>query len=131
MMAATIFSNVVCELGEGPTYDRRRDTLFWFDIVGKKLLEKRWPDGETIVHDLPFMASALAAIDDHRQLVAAEDGLYIRDVASGTLTLHKPLEADMPANRSNDARVHPCGAFWIGTMRKDEAAPEGSIYWYF
>ena len=27
---------------------------------GKKLLEKKFPDGPTIVHELPFMASAIA-----------------------------------------------------------------------
>ncbi len=108
----------------GHAYDPATGKLFWFDIVGKKLLEKKFADGPTIVHDLPFMASALAMIDADRQLIAAEDGLYIRDVRTGALTLHTPLEADNPLTRSNDSRVHPCGAFWIGTMAKDEE-PQG------
>ena len=37
------------------------------------------------------------------------------------MTLFCPLEADNPATRSNDCRVHPSGTFWIGTMgRKAE-----------
>ena len=76
----------------------------------------------TIVHDLPFMASAIATIDAERQLIVAEDGLYVRDVKTGALTLHTALEADNPLTRSNDSRVHPSGAFWIGTMGKDDGA---------
>jgi sugar lactone lactonase YvrE len=129
-IGTSVFSDFVCELGEGPAYDDRAGKLFWFDIVGKKLLEKKFPDGPTIVHELPFMASAIAAIDEQRQLIVAEDGLYVRDAGTGELTLHTALEADRPANRSNDARVHPSGAFWIGTMPKDEGAPTGAIYWF-
>jgi len=129
--SASVFSELACELGEGPAYDPGSGKLFWFDIVGKKLLEKKFPDGPTTLHDLPFMASAIAAIDAERQLLVAEDGLYVRDARSGALTLHTALEADMPANRSNDARVHPSGSFWIGTMPKDEGAPAGAIYWFF
>src|SRR3954468_14505580 len=127
---ASVFSDVACELGEGPAYDPESGKLFWFDIVGKKLLEKKFPDGPTIVHDLPFMGSAIAVIDEGRQLVVAEGGIYVRDARSGALTLHTPLEADKPLNRSNDSRVHPSGSFWIGTMAKEEGPHAGAIYWF-
>jgi sugar lactone lactonase YvrE len=127
----TVFSDTVCELGEGPSWDETTKKLFWFDIVGRKLLEKPFTGGDTIVHDLPFMASAIAAIDGERQLVVSETGLHVRDRRSGRLTLHTPIEADLPRNRSNDSRVHPCGAFWIGTMHKDEEGPTGAFYWFF
>ena len=127
----SIFSDVVCELGEGPSYDPAIGKLIWFDIVGKKLLEKAFADGPTIVHDLPFMASACATIDADRQLIAAEDGIYIRDVRTGALTLHTPLEAGNQLTRANDSRVHPCGAFWIGTMARDESPKAGAIYWFY
>ena len=77
------------------------------------------------------MASAIAIIDDERQLIATETGLHVRDVATGKLTLHTPIEADNPLTRSNDLRVHPCGAFWVGTMGKGEEKGAGSIYWFF
>ncbi|HTV69570.1 MAG TPA: SMP-30/gluconolactonase/LRE family protein [Rhizobiaceae bacterium] len=130
-MGANVFSDVVCELGEGPAYDPDSETLFWFDINGKKLLAKKWPNGETVVHELPVMASAIAVIDGGRQLIATETGLHIRDARTGTLTLHKEMETDLPGNRSNDSRVHPSGAFWIGTMPKDESINSGAFYWYF
>lgn len=128
--AVSVLSDVVCQLGEGPSYDPVSGKLFWFDILGRKLLEKKLPDGATVVHDLPEMASAIALIDADRQLLVTESGLYVRDATSGRLSLHRPLEADNPAIRSNDSRVHPSGAFWIGTMGKNAESGAGAIYWY-
>jgi sugar lactone lactonase len=131
MEGVAIFSDIACQLGEGPTYDPATDTLFWFDIVGKKLLAKTGLDGETRIHDLPEMASALAVINDGHQLLVTETGLHVRDVATGGLSMLMPVEADNPVTRSNDARVHPCGALWFGTMSKHGEREAGAIYWFF
>ncbi len=128
---AKIICGIRCELGEGPSFDPLSGKLFWFDIVNRKLLEKEWPDGKTVIHDLPFMASAMAVIDSERQLIAAENGLHIRETKTGRLSLHTPLEAENAATRSNDGRVHPCGALWIGTMGKKAERKAGAIYWFF
>ena len=117
-----------CHLGEGPTYDQANDTAWWFDILERRLFEARVTSGQVRVHHLSRMASALARIDAERQLIVAEDGLYVRSVVDGRLTLYRPLEADDPATRSNDARVHPSGTFWIGTMGRGAEAGVGSIY---
>lgn len=129
--AVSILSDIDCHLGEGPTYDPASGKLFWFDIRGRKLLEKAMPDGAVAVHDLPEMTSALAVIDAGRQLLVTETGLHVRDVRTGSITAHTPIEADNMATRSNDARVHPCGAFWIGTMGRQDEKHAGSIYWFF
>jgi sugar lactone lactonase YvrE len=117
-----------CHLGEGPTYDRATDTAWWFDIREEKLFEAQLGSGEVRVHALGRMASALGRIDAQRQLIVAEDGLYLRNVVDGALSLYLPLEADNPATRSNDARVHPSGTFWIGTMGRKAELGAGAIY---
>jgi sugar lactone lactonase len=117
-----------CHLGEGPAYDAASDTAWWFDILEKRLYEMRLVDGALRVHVLPFMASALAFVDDARQFVAADDGLYLRTVRDGRLTLVVPLEAGNPATRSNDGRAHPSGTFWIGTMGRQFEPGAGAIY---
>lgn len=129
MSAVSVFSDHICQLGEGPSYDPASDALFWFDIVNGKLLEKPLT-GALKIHELGQMASAIAIIDAQRQLIATETGLFVRDAATGTMTLHTPIEDDNPLTRSNDSRVHPCGAFWVGTMAKDESKGAGSIYWF-
>jgi sugar lactone lactonase YvrE len=44
------------------------------------------------------------------------------------MELFAPLEADNPATRSNDARVHPSGTFWLGTMGRKAEPRAGAIY---
>jgi sugar lactone lactonase len=124
----TILCAERCQLGEGPTYDASTDTAWWFDIVGRRLFEARLGTGQTSIHSLDVMGSALGRIDAHRQLVVADDGLYIRELPDGRMTLFRPLEADNVATRSNDARVHPSGTFWIGTMGRKAERGLGAIY---
>jgi sugar lactone lactonase YvrE len=109
-VGTTILSDRHCHLGEGCTYDRRTDTAWRFDILERTLFQADLASGSVTAHALPVMASVLASIDDAHQLLATEDGLYVRDIADGRLALHTPLEADNAATRSNDGRVHPCGA---------------------
>jgi sugar lactone lactonase YvrE len=127
-VATSVLSAERCHLGEGPTYDPVTDTAWWFDILEGRLFEAHLGSGHVRIHQLGRMASALARIDAERQLIAAEDGLYIRSVADGAMTLYHQLEADNAITRSNDARVHPSGTFWIGTMGRRAEARAGAIY---
>lgn len=124
----TILSERHCRLGEGCTFDPATGTAWWFDILERMLFQADLASGVITSHPLPFMASVLAVIDARRQLLASDDGLYVRDIADGGLTLHTPLEADNAATRSNDGRVHPCGALWIGTMGRGAEPGAGAIY---
>jgi sugar lactone lactonase YvrE len=124
----SVLSAEHCHLGEGPTYDVTADTAWWFDIREGRLFEAHLGSGTIRIHALGRMASALGRIDAERQLVVAEDGCYIRTLADGAMTLICPLEADNPATRSNDCRVHQSGTFWIGTMGREAERGLGAIY---
>ncbi|APX83497.1 gluconolaconase [Methylorubrum extorquens] len=119
-----------CHLGEGPSYDPATDTAWWVDILENRLFELPLSEGAgpAKLHALPFMASDVAAIDAERQLLSAEDGLYIRTIRDGQLSLFCPLEAEDAGTRSNDGRVHPSGALWISTMGRDAETGRGAIY---
>ncbi len=117
-----------CHLGEGPAYDAATDTAFWFDILERKLFEADLATGSVESHAMPLMASALAMVDDERQLVATESGLYLRSRLDGAMTLFRAVEADDATTRSNDARAHPCGAFWFSMMGKGAKPGAASIY---
>ena len=75
-----------------------------------------------------MMASVLARVDDRRQLIATEEGLFLRDIGSGELTFYAAIEADKPENRSNDGRTHISGSLWISTMGKRAEMQAGAIY---
>ncbi|WP_176084988.1 SMP-30/gluconolactonase/LRE family protein [Martelella sp. HB161492] len=123
-----ILSNERLALGEGPGYDPATDTVWWFDILHRKLNLLKVSGRDRRIIMLPEMASVMAAVDEHRQLIAMETGLYFRDTGSGALTLHAAIEADDDTTRSNDGRVHNSGAIWISTMGKQEEEGAGAIY---
>ncbi|KQV68230.1 SMP-30/gluconolactonase/LRE family protein [Rhizobium sp. Root1220] len=126
--AGRTLSDTSSALGEGPTYDPDTNTVWWFNILGKELHELNLSTDEKKVHALPMMASVLARIDARRQLLATEQGLFVRDTANGNLTFYAALENDKPENRSNDGRTHISGALWIGTMSKRAETRAGAIY---
>lgn len=119
-----------CELGEGPIWHAERQQLFWFDINEQSLfaantageIEESWLFNEAV--------TAAAIIDRDRVAIASENGLIEFDLRVGGMNRLEDIERDVPANRSNDSRVHPSGAFWIGTMVKDEGPKNGAVYHY-
>ena len=125
-VGTTILSERHCRLGEGPTFDPATGTAWWFDILERMLFEADIGSGEIASHTLPFMGSVLAVIDERRQLLASDDGLYVRDSADGRLTLHTPLEADDAMTRSNDGASIPAarsGSEPWAAARKRAPAP--------
>ena len=111
-----IYDDRICALGEGPLWHPERAQLFWFDILGKRLLTRdaqgprAWQFSE--------MASAAGWINRNELLVASETALFRFHLETGQRTDLVALEADNPATRSNDGRADPQGGFWIGTMAK-------------
>lgn len=128
--SAKLFVDCRNLLGEGPIWHPTRNELFWFDIVGQKLLCANI-DGtvlNTWLFDEPVAAAAV--IDNDFLLLATASKLVKFSIVDGTQELVLPLEADKPNTRSNDSRVNPAGGFWIGTMSLIEETGAGSVYQY-
>lgn len=124
-----VFDDRICALGEGPLWHPLRKTLYWVDLLNRRVLAR----GESGINawDLGEMPSALAWVDRERLLVACESGLNILSVETGEKTLVCALEPDLPGNRSNDGRADPWGGFWIGTMGNSGEPGQGNLYrWY-
>ncbi|MDD1507628.1 SMP-30/gluconolactonase/LRE family protein [Pseudomonas sp. CNPSo 3701] len=126
---ARIADSRVCTLGEGVFWHPRREQLFWFDILGKRLLSQQ--DGQPLEWALDERASAAGWIDSDRLLMASETALSIFDLRSGARERICALEADNPLTRSNDGRADPWGGFWIGTMGLEAQPQAGAIYRYY
>lgn len=128
-MSAAIFDDRACELGEGPLWHPGLDQLFWFDIIGKRLLTctdegpRHWQFDEHV--------SAAGWVDDTTLLVASQTQLMRFDLATGTRDTVVALEANNPITRSNDGRADPWGGFWIGTMGIKAEPGAGAIYRYY
>jgi len=119
-----------CALGEGPFWHPGRQELFYFDINNNALFAAKVDGTPAGQWSFDESAAAAALIDDNSLAIVTETGLKRLDLATGALEPIIAIEADKSQNRANDSRVHPSGAFWIGTMRKDEDVPDGSLYHY-
>ncbi|MGI3170599.1 SMP-30/gluconolactonase/LRE family protein [Pseudooceanicola sp. C21-150M6] len=124
-----VFDDRACDLGEGVFWHPERGELFWFDILGKRLLS-RTAEGP-LAWEMDEHASAAGWIDRETLLIATETGLYRFGIGTGAKELIVALEADTPATRSNDGRADPMGGFWIGTMGKKAERGAGAIYRYY
>ena len=114
-----------CALGEGPLWHPERKTLYWFDILGKKLLTsgKHWQFDDYV--------SAAGWVDRDRMVMASQHALWLFNLETGTRDRLCDLEADNPVTRSNDGRADPQGGFWIGTMGIEAEEKAGAIYRYY
>jgi sugar lactone lactonase YvrE len=122
----TIYDETPCHLGEGPLWHPERGQLFWFDIIGRKLLTR---EGEaTRIWAFDRIVSAAGWVDRDRLLIASETDLFLFDLRTGTSESLCPLEDGTPETRSNDGRADPWGGFWIGTMGKKAEPGAGAFY---
>ena len=127
-----IFDDRRCELGEGPLWHPLRQQLYWFDIIGKRLLTlgtdgpAEWSFGE--------MVSAAGWVSQDELLIASETALFRFNLETGLRQDVVALEADRTDTRSNDGRADPQGGFWIGTLGKahgEGLPPQGAIYRFY
>lgn len=128
---ARLLIDCQCALGEGPIWHPGRQQLFFFDINEQTLfavtasgeIVDSWLFNETV--------AAAAIVDDQTLVLATDTGLKQFDLSTGGMNRVNEIEADNAETRTNDSRVHPSGAFWIGTMDRGSAeAPIGSVYHY-
>ncbi len=68
-MQPEIISNAKATLGEGPAWDAKTGTLYWLDVVEKRVHLHR-PEGDGFIQ-LDEMPGCLAPCKDGRLLVAA------------------------------------------------------------
>lgn len=119
-----------CALGEGPFWHPLRQQLFFFDINDKKLFAAEADGAVANIWSFDEIVAAAAVIDSDTLALATETGLKRYNLITGELSLIVPIEADNGLTRTNDSRVHPSGAFWIGTLLKQEDGSGGALYHY-
>ncbi len=120
-------------LGEGPAWDAKTHTLYWVDILGKRV--HFHCDGENGFIQLDEMPGCLAPCKDGDLIVAARASLLTLGpfgrTQGGPATVKTAFLASVsePANnRFNDGKCDPAGRFLAGTMDMDEKAASGSLY---
>jgi sugar lactone lactonase YvrE len=129
-MQFTRLGETICELGENPLWDERRELLFYIDIPGHALHAIRLDGTAARSWPMPAIIGAVGLTESGRLIAALKHELALFDPDSGTLQPFARLPADEPAeNRLNDGKVGPDGAFWVGTMHDvADRQPIGALY---
>ncbi|MCA1900345.1 MAG: SMP-30/gluconolactonase/LRE family protein [Chloroflexi bacterium] len=126
-MKAELLFDAQAALGEGPAWDAKSQTLYWVDI-----LEKRIYAGSRVVAQLERFIGCLAPRRGGGLIAALSDGAgssFFVDLQPDTArqsvlaAVHEPA-----ANRFNDGKCDPAGRFLAGTMAMNESDPTGALY---
>jgi sugar lactone lactonase YvrE len=125
-------NDVRCELGEGPVYDRRRNALWYCDIVGRRLLIYSLATRTTRDWTFPSEVGSIGVARSGRLVIALRHVVGLFDPDADRFEEIAHIEAERGAEtRLNDGKVGPDGAFWVGTM-DDRGMPVreplGSLY---
>jgi sugar lactone lactonase YvrE len=124
-MEIEIINEAKATLGEGPAWDAKTQTLYWVDILEKRVHFHR--DDEVGFIQLDEMPGCLAPRKDGNLIVAARASILDLEPATGKIAVLAAL--DEPANnRFNDGKCDPAGRLLAGTMNMDEKSPTGSLY---
>ena len=102
MKPVEIFDETLCILGEGPVWHPLRESLIWFDIIGKSLLERKIEDTKARKLHFENYVSAAGWINENELLMATSRDLVKLNINSGKLIKVLDLEGDNSLTRSND-----------------------------
>jgi sugar lactone lactonase YvrE len=114
---AEIAQRVPAQLGEGPCWHPARATLWWLDIVGRKLFE--WDTRSPAARTVPIsqMPGSISPTSDGGLIAALHHGIYLVSPEDGAPELFASAPGHDPQKfRFNDGKVDPQGRFWAGTL---------------
>lgn len=124
-----IFQRIRAQLGEGPCWHAGRQTLWWIDILGKKLFEARLNGTTPRRLGVDQLIGAVVPARSGSMVAALRDGIYLLNPDTGETTLFAQAPGHDPKDfRFNDAKVDPQGRLWAGTLALDGRRGQSHLY---
>jgi len=121
-MEAKLILGAKATLGEGPAWDAKTQTLYWVDI-----LEKRIYAGTELLAQLDDYIGCLAPRKNGNLILGMRSSFTDLRVDSSQQTVLAALN-ERATNRINDGKCDPAGRFLAGTMDMNETDPNGALY---
>jgi sugar lactone lactonase YvrE len=110
-------------LGECPVWEARSQTLFWLDILGRRVYA-----GSDLLVELDEPVGCLAPRKRGGFILTKRLSFWMFESDPAQLTLISSLAGEPSNNRFNDGKCDPRGRFLAGTMDLNEKDPIGSLY---
>lgn len=121
-MNAELLFDARATLGEGTTWDAKTQTLYWVDILEKKI----YADTELFI-DLDEFIGCLAPCKNGHLILGKRASFVDLEPATAQQTVLYTL-TESANNRMNDGKCDPAGRFLAGTMAMDEKQKAGNLY---
>ncbi len=110
-------------LGEGPVWDSRAQTLYWVDILNKRIYANA-----DVIAELDDFIGCLATRPRGGFVLTKRLSFWTFDLSSASSTFLAAPADEPETNRFNDGKCDPRGRFLAGTMDMNETDPTGSLY---
>lgn len=109
-------------LGESPAWDAKTQTLYWVDILGKRIYA-----GKELLVQLDDFIGCLAPRKNGNLILGKRASFVDFELATSRQTVLTTL-IESATNRINDGKCDPSGRFFAGTMDTNETEASGSLY---
>ena len=123
-MNAELVFDAKATLGEGPAWDEKTQTLYWVDI-----LEKRIYAGNELLAQLDDYIGCLAPCKNGNLILGKHGSIVDFEPGSAQQTVLASV-AELATNRFNDGKCDPAGCFLLGSMDMVNKAPINFLYSY-
>ena len=115
-------------LAECPNWDARNNRLYWTDILNCKLHALDVASGQRRVWEFDSELGCFGLTDAGRIIVALRKDILFLDPETDERVALCRIE-DGIKSRTNDGKIGPDGAFWVGTMDDNpDKLPVASLY---
>lgn len=123
-MKAKLIFDARAELGESPAWDESAQTLYWVDILRKRVYE-----GVDLLAQLDDFVGCVAPCKDGGLIITQSASFADLEPVSAKLTIRAAVSEPVN-NRFNDGKCDPAGRLLAGSMDRNEQAASGALYAY-
>lgn len=121
-MEAQLFFDAKAILGEGPAWDEKTQTLYWVDILAKRVYA-----GTEVLVELDEFIGCLAPRKNGNLILGKRASFVDFDLRTSQQTVLAAV-TESATNRMNDGKCDPTGRLIAGTMDMNEKDPTGTVY---
>jgi len=123
-MNAELVFDAKATLGEGPAWDEKTQTLYWIDILEKKIYA-----GDEIIAQLDETIGCLAPCKNGHLILGKHGSIVDFEPGSAKETFLTSV-SEPATSRFNDGKCDPAGRFLLGSMDMKYKSPIRFLYSY-
>ncbi len=125
-MQAELLFNAQASLGEGPAWDEKTQTLYWVDILNKRI--HTWKNNRDDFFQLDDFVGCVAPRRDGGFVAALRASVQTFSGSGKRETLLATFSDEPKSNRLNDGKCDPAGRFLVGSMDMQMKQASGNLY---